>query len=101
MGRSGRDPTRSRPASTRAWRSRSRWLLFALLAVPLGFGVERTRSMAVSGLIGIAWVCVYYTLRTTASMLASGGVMFAAAAPWLLLAVFAGLGGWRLSKIQT
>ncbi|HEY8156893.1 MAG TPA: LptF/LptG family permease [Myxococcota bacterium] len=74
--------------------------LFAWLALPLGFAVERSKSLAVSGLIGIAWVCVYYTLRTTASMLASGGVTLAAVAPWLLLAAFGGFGAWRLSRID-
>jgi lipopolysaccharide export LptBFGC system permease protein LptF len=74
--------------------------LFAWLALPLGFAVERTRSLAVSGLIGIAWICVYYTLRTTASMLASSGVTPAALAPWLLLASFGALGAWRLSRIE-
>jgi len=73
--------------------------LFTWLALPLGFGVERTRSLAVSGLVGIAWVCVYYTLRTTASTLAAGGVAPAAIAPWLLLAAFGGFGAWRLSRI--
>jgi lipopolysaccharide export system permease protein len=74
--------------------------LFTWLALPIGFGVERTRSLAVSGLLGIAWVSVYYTLRTTAATLSAGGVAFAAMAPWLLLALFAGLGAWRILRIQ-
>jgi lipopolysaccharide export system permease protein len=74
--------------------------LFTWLALPIGFGVERTRSLAVSGLFGIAWVSVYYTLRTTAATLSAGGVAFAAFAPWLLLALFGILGAWRILRIQ-
>lgn len=74
--------------------------LFTWLALPIGFGVERTRSLAVSGLLGIAWVSVYYTLRTTAATLSAGGVALAAVAPWLLLAVFGGLGAWRVYRIR-
>ena len=66
---------------------------------PLGFGVERTKSLAVSSLLGIAWVSVYYTLSTTASLLASGGVAIAAIAPWWLLAALGALGAWRLARV--
>jgi lipopolysaccharide export LptBFGC system permease protein LptF len=74
--------------------------LFTWLALPLGFGVERTRSLAVSGLFGILWASVFYTLRTTAASLAAGGVALAALAPWLLMVAFAGLGAWRLARID-
>jgi lipopolysaccharide export system permease protein len=74
--------------------------LFTWLALPIGFGVERTRSLAVSGLVGIAWVAVYYTLRNTAATLSAGGVAFAAIAPWVLLALFGALGAWRILRIQ-
>ena len=73
--------------------------LFTWLALPLGFGVERTKSLAVSGLLGIAWVGVFYTLRTSASTLAAGGVALAVSAPWLLLALFGSFGAWRLARI--
>jgi lipopolysaccharide export system permease protein len=73
--------------------------LFTWLALPLGFGVERTRSLAVSGLIGISWVGLYYSLRIGAAALASGGVAPAAFAPWLLLAAFGGFAAWRLARI--
>jgi len=74
--------------------------LFTWLALPIGFGVERTRSLAVSGLLGIAWVSVFYTLRTIAATLAAGGVAVAAIAPWLLLASFAALGAWQVIRIR-
>jgi lipopolysaccharide export system permease protein len=72
--------------------------LFAWLAMPLGFGVERTKSLAGSALVGIAWVSIYYTLRLSASALASAGVALAAFAPWLLLAAFGGFAAWRLAR---
>jgi LPS export ABC transporter permease LptG len=72
--------------------------LFAWLALPLGFSVERTRSLAVSGLAGIACVGVFYTLRTAVSMLAAGGVALAVPAPWALLAGFAALAAFALVR---
>jgi lipopolysaccharide export system permease protein len=96
----GRDAVAARGRLNRRLADPLSVALFAWLALPLGFAVERTRSLAVSGLIGIAWICVYYTLRTTASMLASSGVTPAALAPWLLLASFGALGAWRLSRIE-
>jgi len=95
----GRDAVAARGRLNRRLADPLSVALFAWLALPLGFAVERTKSLAVSGLIGIAWICVYYTLRTTASMLASGGVTLAAAAPWLLLVGFGGFGAWRLYRI--
>jgi LPS export ABC transporter permease LptG len=73
--------------------------LFAWLALPLGFGVERTRSLALSSLLGIAWVSVFYSLRTAGGVLAGGDIALAAFAPWWLLAVFAGWGAWRLARV--
>jgi lipopolysaccharide export system permease protein len=95
----GRNPVEARGRLHRRLADPLTVTLFTWLALPLGFGVERTRSLAVSGLFGIAWVSVFYMLRTTAATLSAGGVALAAIAPWLLLAVFAGLGAWRLTKI--
>jgi lipopolysaccharide export system permease protein len=96
----GRDAVAARGRLNRRLADPLSVALFAWLALPLGFGVERTRSLAVSGLIGIAWVAVYYTLRTTASMLAANGVALAAGAPWFLLAAFCGFGAWRLTRVD-
>jgi len=94
----GRDPIDARGRLHRRLADPLTVTLFAWLALPLGFGVERTKSLAVSGLIGIVWVCVYYTMRTAASLFASASVAPAAFAPWLLLAAFAGFGAWRLAR---
>ncbi len=95
----GRDPIEARGRLHRRLADPLSVALFAWLALPLGFGVERTRSLAVSALIGIAWVSVYYTLRTAASLLAAAGIAAAAFAPWLLIAAFASFGAWRLLQV--
>ena len=74
-------------------------LVFAVLAAPLGMAVERTRSLAVAGLQGIALLAGYYALQTTASVIGSSGIAAAAAAPWLVLGLFTALGSWRLARI--
>jgi LPS export ABC transporter permease LptG len=73
--------------------------LFTWLALPLGFAVERTRSLALASLLGIAWVSVFFSLRTAASLLASAGVAPAVFAPWCLLAGFGAWGAWRLARV--
>lgn len=85
------------------WRLADPWsvLLFALLAVPLGLSVERSRSMAVSALFGVALVAGFYTLKTTASLFAEGGYAVAVASPWILLALFAAFGTWRLARVPS
>ena len=95
----GRDAVAARARLNRRLADPLTVTLFAWLALPLGFGVERTRSLAVSSLLGIVWVSVYYTLSTTASLLASGGVAIAAIAPWWLLAALGALGAWRLARV--
>jgi LPS export ABC transporter permease LptG len=97
--RDGRDAAQARGRLNRRLADPLTVWLFAWLALPLGFGVERSKSLSLSSLIGIAWVCVFYSLRTSASVLAGSGVAFAALAPWWLLAVFGGLGGWRLLRV--
>jgi lipopolysaccharide export system permease protein len=95
----GRDPVAARGRLHRRIADPLSVSLFAWLALPIGFGVERTRSLAVSGLAAIAWAGVFYTLRTGASMLAVSGVAAAALAPWALFALFAVLGAWRFSRV--
>jgi lipopolysaccharide export system permease protein len=94
----GRDPVDARGRLHRRLADPLTVTLFAWLALPLGFTVERTRSLAVSGLVGIAWVSVYYTLRTVGSLLAASGVAPAAFAPWILLAACGAFGAWRLAR---
>ena len=69
-------------------------LLFAWLAIPLGMTVERTRSVAGSGLLAIGVLVLFQTTWRTNALLAGSGFAFAATGPWVALAAFALLGGW-------
>ena len=73
-------------------------LLFAWLAIPLGMSVERTRSMAGSGLLAIGVLALFQTTWRTNALLADNGFAFAAAGPWAALAAFAALGAWLFSR---
>jgi lipopolysaccharide export system permease protein len=73
-------------------------LVFAFLAAPLGLGVERSRSMAVAALQGIAIVAVFRAAWHVASLLAPNGFRLGIAAPWLVLSAFAGLGVWLFAR---
>jgi len=95
----GRDPVEARSRLQRRLADPLTVTLFAWLALPLGFAVERTRSLGLSGLIGIAGIGVYYSLRTAGSLLASAGIASAAFTPWLLLAACTALCGWRLARV--
>jgi lipopolysaccharide export system permease protein len=74
-------------------------LLFALLAVPLGFSVGQSRSFAASTLSGIITLATYFTARTAAETLAGRGLPWAAASPWVILAAFTCYGVWQLHRI--
>jgi lipopolysaccharide export system permease protein len=73
-------------------------LVFAFLAIPLGLAVEQRRSLAAAAVVGIAILGFFYTARTTASVIAAGGHEAAAYGPWLVLAVFAGVGAVRFAR---
>lgn len=74
--------------------------LFALLGAPLGMLVERSRSLAVAALEAIALVGAYYGLQTTASVIGASGGPSLPLAPWLVQALFAAYGAWRLGRIS-
>ena len=67
-------------------------LVFALLAMPIGLSVERTRNIAVSALVGIGLVAVFHSAWHVATLLPKSGFAVAAVGPWLVLTAFAGLG---------
>lgn len=98
MRRSGRDPTRYQALLHARLAEPLSVLLFALLGVPLGLMVERTRSLGIAALHGIALVGLYYALQSVSQILAAGGIAPAAAGPWLLLVGFSGFGTWRLLR---
>jgi LPS export ABC transporter permease LptG len=93
--RQGRSATRHREMFHARLADPLSVLLFALIAVPLGLAVERTRSLAVSALYGIAIIAVFYTIRTAASLFAASGFAFAVLSPWITLSLFGSFGAWR------
>lgn len=74
-------------------------LLFALLAVPFGMRVERSRSLAVPALLSVLAVAVVLFSRSLASILVREGVAPAALTSWGLLAVFTALGVHQFARI--
>jgi len=67
-------------------------LAFALLAIPLGLAVERRLSLPGAAVFGIAALAVFYTARTTATVLVDSGLPGAALGPWFLLAALFAFG---------
>jgi lipopolysaccharide export system permease protein len=99
QARAGRDATRYRALYHARLSGPISVFLFALLALPLGFSVGPSRSLAASSLSGIAILATYYTVRTASELLAGRGLPWAAAGTWVILAVFSGYGVWRLYRV--
>ena len=74
-------------------------LLLALLAIPVGFGVERSRNLAVSALWAILWLAAFQATRVTGNLMLSATSPIAALLPWLTLAIFSALGTRELLKV--
>jgi LPS export ABC transporter permease LptG len=70
-------------------------LAFSLIAIPLGLAVERRYSLPAAAMLGIAILGVFYTARTTASLLVTDSVPEMALGPWFLLAVLFAFGTTR------
>ena len=100
-GADGRDPVEARSRLQRRLADPLTVTLFAWLALPLGFAVERTRSLG--------------RFRTDRDRLASASTTrcaprarcsprpasrSAAFTPWLLLAACTAFGGWRLARVR-
>jgi lipopolysaccharide export system permease protein len=98
MERSGRDSARYRALLHMRMTEPLTLPLFALLALPLGLAVERTRSLAVAALQGIVLLGAFYGASSTVQILAAGGVAAAVPAPWFVLGGFAGFGILRLLR---
>jgi len=99
QARAGRNATRYRALYHTRLSGPISVLLFALLAVPLGFAVGRSRSFAAPTLSGIVILATYYTARTAAEILAGKGFTWAAASPWVILTVFTGYGVWQFRRV--
>ena len=76
-------------------------LLFAVIGAPLGFSVERTRSLTAAAVLGIAILAGYYALQTSASIIATSGVAAIAFAPWFVLAAFGAYAGWSFARTSS
>jgi LPS export ABC transporter permease LptG len=76
-------------------------LLFALLAVPLGLRVERTRSLAVPALQGVIMLFFFLLIREYAANFTAESPLAASLAPWAIVLLFAAVGGLQLSRVET
>jgi lipopolysaccharide export LptBFGC system permease protein LptF len=72
--------------------------VFALLAIPLGFSVERSRSLVAAAARGIAALALFTLAWRAGVLFALNGFASATFAPWLVLAACAALSGWRLLR---
>lgn len=99
LAREGRDPTRYEALFQSRLAEPFTVLVFALLGLPLGLAVERSRSLAAAAVQGVALVGAFYAMQATGTIVASGGVAAAVPAPWILLLVFATFGLWRFARM--
>jgi lipopolysaccharide export system permease protein len=76
-------------------------LVFVVLALPLALRVERTRSLAVPALQGVAAIFVFYMINEYGGTLATQGVTPAAGTSWAIVGIFLALGAlqiWRMPR---
>jgi lipopolysaccharide export system permease protein len=101
LDREGRDTARYRSL----WHARLAdplsVLLFATLAAPLGFGVERAKSLGPAAIQAVGLLGLYYALQTAASVVGSAGFAAATFAPWFVLGAFGAFGAWRLARVSS
>jgi len=101
LDREGRDTVRYRSL----WHARLAdpfsVLLFAVIGAPLGFAVERARSLTAPAVQGIAVLAGYYALQTSASVIGASGFAATAFAPWFVLAGFAAYGAWSFTRTSS
>jgi len=76
-------------------------LLFALLAVPLGLSVERTRSMATPALRGVGLLFLFLLAREYSTTLAEDSAQLAALTPWMIVLLFGAVGAVSLYRTPT
>ncbi len=74
-------------------------LVLALLAIPAGLSVERTRNLAVSALSGMLWLGAFQAFRVSGNLILSAATPAAVALPWIVCAVFAGIGTRQLLRV--
>lgn len=74
-------------------------LVFVVLALPLALRVERTKSLAVPALQGVALIFLYYMINEYGSTLATQGVTPAIGTAWAIVAVFLGFGALQIVRM--
>jgi lipopolysaccharide export system permease protein len=94
----GRDPTRYRALFQSRLADPFSVLLFALLGIPIGLSVERSRSLAAAAVYGVVMLGAFYTLQTVGNLIAGSGSKLAIPFPWFVLALFTSFGLWRFAK---
>jgi lipopolysaccharide export system permease protein len=76
-------------------------LLFAVIGAPLGFSVERARSLTAAAVLGIALLAGYYALQTSASVVGTSGFAATAFAPWFVLGAFGAYATWSFARTSS
>lgn len=76
-------------------------VLFALIAVPLGLRVERTRTLALPALQGVALLFLFLFAREWAASFGAVSSLGAAVGPWVVVLAFGALGLFQLARAET
>jgi len=95
----GRDTARYREMTHARLADPITVLAFSLIAIPLGLAVERRQSLPAAAVIGIVILGVFYTARTTASLLVNSSLPVSAFGPWFLLATLFAFGTERFFRM--
>lgn len=96
--REGRDPQRYRALLHTRLAEPAAVFVLALLVLPMGIGVERSRSVAASALAGIVLIAGYRAVWQLATLVADRGFSVGTAAPWLVVLAFTGLGATLFAR---
>jgi LPS export ABC transporter permease LptG len=76
-------------------------LLFAVIGAPLGFAVERARSLTAAAVQGIGVLAAYYAFQTSASVIGTSSFAGTAFAPWFVLGAFGAYATWRFARTSS
>jgi lipopolysaccharide export system permease protein len=93
----GRQATRPRALFHRRLAEPFVVLLFVLAAIPLGVGARARGSQGTTlpALYGVLIVAAFFSLRSAANTLTTGGLLPPSPTPWILLLVFGLFATWR------
>ncbi len=71
-------------------------LLFTCFAAPLGLKVERTKTIALPAMQGVALIALFWGIRSFTGNLATKGVVAPYLPYWAVLLLFLGYSGWLI-----